>query len=145
TTTIASTHSESSSRRSGSASSGSSPRRANAFRRWPPSRSPRPAATRTAQADIYAAALAFFLAAGVAALFFAGAFFAAEAAVFLAGADFDDVRVDFATVVARGFELDFAAGFAAAARATGFFAGAALPARPLGAGRSGAARARARL
>src|SRR5207248_10781927 len=40
-------HSHSSSRRSGSASRGRSPRRTNAFGRSSPSRSPRPAATRS--------------------------------------------------------------------------------------------------
>ena len=49
TRTTASIHSLSSSRRNGSASSGSSPSRANAFGLSSPSRSPRPAVTRTAQ------------------------------------------------------------------------------------------------
>src|SRR5207248_4978746 len=53
----ASIHSHSSSRRSGSASRGRSPRRANAFGRSPPSRSPRPAATMTAQVPSGTAAL----------------------------------------------------------------------------------------
>src|SRR5581483_11386121 len=51
TTTIASIQSDSSSRRSGSASSGSSPSFANAFGWSSPRRSPRPAATRIAQTD----------------------------------------------------------------------------------------------
>ena len=49
--TIASIQPDSSSRSSDSASSGRPPRRANAFGRSEPSRSPRPAAARTAQTD----------------------------------------------------------------------------------------------
>src|SRR4051794_9819730 len=50
-TMMPSIHSESSRRRSGSATSGRSPSRANAFGRSPSSRSPRPAAARTAHTD----------------------------------------------------------------------------------------------
>src|SRR5919204_4600310 len=60
TITIASTHSEESNRRSGSASKGSPRSGANALGRSEPRRSPRPAATRTAQQDtIYAVAATF--------------------------------------------------------------------------------------